>query len=78
MIDTYAQSVINEKITVVRTGLPKRELIAPLGEILVSWGAIISLGGAGKFFFALNELIQDILELQMKSKKKGLWGPLFF
>ena len=42
--------------------------VAPLGAILVSWGAIISKGAKGGE--AILKFIQDILELQMKSKKK--------
>ena len=46
---------------------------SPLGTILVSWWAIISKGAkGGRGDFKTVKLTLDILELQMKSKKKGL------
>ena len=41
-----------------------------MGAILVSWGAIIGKGAKGRG--AILKLILDILELQMKTKKKTL------
>ena len=45
-----------------------------MGAILVSWGAIIGKGAKGRG--AILKLILDILELQMKTKKKLLGKKL--
>ena len=59
-----------------RSGFPKVGGTAPVGAILVSWGALISEGAKGGDFktlgnFKIFKFTLDILELQMKIKKKS-------
>ena len=60
-----------------KSGFPKVGSTAPLGAILVSWGVIISKGailGGLKIILGSKKILKlslYILELQMKSKKKG-------
>ena len=63
-----------------RTGFPKVGQVVPLGAITDTQGATSSKGVRGGLLGHNFNLTLDILELQMKSKKKvlGIFNGIFF